>query len=388
MRVRGVRRIPLTALTFLLSALILTGLALAARRAAATDPAALQRKLESIAREKERARNNLRYVKARHGRVTRELAQIEGNLDRGEARLSEVRLDVHQARTRLAQAVSEYRRSEARLDGHRADVSDRLVAIYELGDVQPLEVLLQSTSFTDFANRLYLLNLVVEQDAQLMGEFERAREEADQHRATIAVQERSLSHLQGQVTAEARRLARWRDQTAAKKARLLADRVAYERALAELEQDSREVTAMLQRLQRTPGGRQHAVTPWKGSLSAPVSGPVTSGFGYRNHPILGGRRMHTGIDISAAAGTPIRAAAGGVVVFSGRWGGYGNCVIIDHGGSLATLYAHCSTLEVSEGDSVKQGQTIAKVGSTGLSTGPHLHFETRRDGRPVDPGGL
>ncbi len=98
------------------------------------------------------------------------------------------------------------------------------------------------------------------------------------------------------------------------------------------------------------------------------------------------RKLHTGIDIAARSGTPIRCAGDGTVVHAARWGGYGNCIIVDHGGELATLYGHCSRLAVTKGQAVTQGQVIGYVGSTGLSTGPHLHFEVRKDGRPVDPG--
>ncbi len=385
---RHARRIRLTALGFLLFGLVVTGVSVAARRASSTDPAALRKQLNSIYRKQERTLKNLRTVKARQQRVKRELRQAEAALDETDSRLGEVRQDVHVARRNLAQAQREYRAAEARLDGHREDVSDRLVAIYELGEVRPLEVLLQATSFTDFANRLYLLNLLVERDAELLDAFEQAQTTADQHRANVATEERRLNELQGQVEAKKHRVSDWRDATADKQASLQAARAEYERQLAELEENSREVTAMLERLEQTRAGRARFAQPWKGALIRPVQGRITSGFGYRTHPIFRVRRMHTGVDIAAASGTPIHAAAGGTVVFAGRWGGYGNCVIIDHGGGLATLYGHCSSLAVGEGNSVKQGQTIAYVGSTGLATGPHLHFETRRNGRPVDPSGF
>jgi murein DD-endopeptidase MepM/ murein hydrolase activator NlpD len=122
-------------------------------------------------------------------------------------------------------------------------------------------------------------------------------------------------------------------------------------------------------------------------LSRPVPGAITSGFGYRMHPIFHVRKLHTGVDMHAGMGESIKAAAAGTVVFAGWRGGYGKCVIIDHGGGLATLYAHQSEILVSVGQVVKRGVVIGKVGSTGYSTGPHLHFEVRVNGTPVDPVG-
>lgn len=120
-------------------------------------------------------------------------------------------------------------------------------------------------------------------------------------------------------------------------------------------------------------------------LTIPVNGRVTYGFGYRVHPIYKRRLFHQGIDIAAPTGTPIRAAAAGKVVRAGPCGTYGNIVELDHGGGASTLYAHCSRVLVKAGDRVRAGQKIADVGSTGLSTGPHLHFEVSIDGKPRDP---
>ena len=117
-----------------------------------------------------------------------------------------------------------------------------------------------------------------------------------------------------------------------------------------------------------------------------MAGRVTSRFGARRDPLTGARSTHPGVDVGAPAGTPIRAPAGGVVLSAGPRGGYGNAVEIDHGDGLVTLYGHAADLLVSAGDFVEPGQAIATVGSTGRSTGPHLHFEVRQGGRPVDPG--
>jgi murein DD-endopeptidase MepM/ murein hydrolase activator NlpD len=117
----------------------------------------------------------------------------------------------------------------------------------------------------------------------------------------------------------------------------------------------------------------------------PVNGTITSGYGYRTHPILGYSRLHSGTDFGAISGTPIVAASDGVVVTAGWLGGYGNAVVISHGGGVATLYAHQSRLAVGPGVRVHRGQVIGYVGSTGMSTGPHLHFEVRINGVTTDP---
>jgi murein DD-endopeptidase MepM/ murein hydrolase activator NlpD len=124
-----------------------------------------------------------------------------------------------------------------------------------------------------------------------------------------------------------------------------------------------------------------------GRFILPVSGAITSGFGPRRHPISGGSRMHTGVDIGASSGTPIKAADDGTVVMAGSSGGYGNWTLVDHGGGLATGYGHQSSIGVSVGQHVSRGQVIGRVGSTGASTGPHLHWEVRVNGNPVDPMG-
>lgn len=146
-------------------------------------------------------------------------------------------------------------------------------------------------------------------------------------------------------------------------------------------------------LGRLPGGVPAAgaaplpdASPASGApMTVPASGRVSSEYGPRVHPITGQHRPHTGIDVAAPTGTPVRAAAAGTVTFAGSRGGYGNLVIVDHGGGRETYYAHNSANHVAVGDRVVSGQDIAAVGATGMATGPHLHFEVRVDGEPVEP---
>lgn len=135
-------------------------------------------------------------------------------------------------------------------------------------------------------------------------------------------------------------------------------------------------------------GLEHVapVSPGEGLRALfPVDGSVSSRFGHRSDPFSGERKSHRGVDIAAAAGSPIQAVRAGTVTFAGDRGGYGNVVVVDHGGGLETRYAHCESVDVQVGDAVRAGAPIATVGSTGRSTGPHLHFEVRQDGQAVDP---
>ena len=378
------RRLRLIVLGFLACGIAATGASIAGR-AANQDLTSLSQRLDELAAEKIRVQRKLRGVKQRQRQVTRQLVALDSKLEAAEARLLRVNHSVDQTRSDLEEAKAEVEDSEARLSEQKDSVSERLLSIYQRTEARPLEVLLQSSSFTDFANRLYLLNEIVARDAEILDEFAQAQTDAETLRADLEARCRDLEALKGRIAHEQRRTSSARQSTEREKQSILRDRAAWERALAELEQDSREIENMLQRVQKTPEGKERSAKPWTDKFRMPVSGRISSSYGYRRHPIYKVRKLHTGLDIAASSGTRIRCAGDGTVVHSARWGGYGNCIIVDHGGGLATLYAHCSRLTVTKGQSVTQGQVIGYVGSTGLSTGPHLHFEVRKDGRPVNP---
>lgn len=155
----------------------------------------------------------------------------------------------------------------------------------------------------------------------------------------------------------------------------------FESEIAALKKESDAIAVLLKARQKA----QKKPPSGTGVLAAPVGGAITSDFGPRRHPIFGTMRMHNGVDFSATSGTPVRAAADGAVVVSGERGGYGTTVLVDHGNTLGTLYAHLARSAVAEGASVTRGAVIAYAGSSGYSTGPHLHSEVRANGQPVDP---
>jgi murein DD-endopeptidase MepM/ murein hydrolase activator NlpD len=356
-----------------------------ATSAAASSATELQNRQRAIQREKASVQRRLHKIKSRHQVARRDLTVVESALRVARHNLITTNAQLRSTRTALDMATRNLESAEGRLRQHRSAVSQRLVAMYELGPVQYLDVLTAAVSFADFANRLYLLQLVVDQDLGLMRALEDDRTRVARYRGEVQQKERSVARLEVQAARRHEQYAERRQEQARLVTSLREQRAYWERALAQMEADSRDIAAQLQRIQRSPSGRARYSTPWRGSFMRPVEGAITSGFGYRMHPILGVRKMHTGVDIRASTGTPIKAGDAGTVVWSGSRGGYGLCVIIDHGGGMATVYGHCSRLAVSVGREVKKGQVVGYVGSTGLSTGPHLHFEVRRNGTPVNP---
>ena len=205
------------------------------------------------------------------------------------------------------------------------------------------------------------------------------RDGAAAARAQAEVERDQLAGLRAEQQTKRNEVKREESREQALIASIRARKDEFTNELAALQAASNAISTMLAARQR---GQTRASSL---DLARPVPGGVSSGFGARVHPVLGTTRMHNGVDLAGSSGTAIKAAAGGTVVYAGVRGGYGNTVIIDHGNQYATLYGHASSLNVSAGEKVSAGETVAAVGSTGLATGPHLHFEVRLLGVPVNP---
>ncbi|MEX2645888.1 MAG: peptidoglycan DD-metalloendopeptidase family protein [Gaiellaceae bacterium] len=332
--------------------------------------------------------------------VTTQIRSLEDDVSRASAKLDAIENDLAVRRNKLAALTQIYQLQTGELNrlkrehaAAEARAGRRLVAIYQEGDPTTVDVVLASRSFADLLDQLDFLSEIGRQDQSIARELSAAKLEMRDARAKTNASRK-------QVAEAARGLERQLDAQLAERNRLvsvqgqLADaRATKQRTLskvehskqdflneaAALEQASRELAAKIQAAQRSSavsvGGASPSGYIW------PVAGPVTSTFG----PRWG--RMHEGIDISAPSGAPIRSAAAGTVIYAGWLGGYGNLVVVDHGGGVATAYAHMSSIASGTGQQVAQGQVIGYVGSTGHSTGPHLHFEVRINGQAVDPLG-
>ncbi len=260
----------------------------------------------------------------------------------------------------------------------------RLKFLQRQGGSYGWAVLLQSKDLNDFLDRRQQLRRLYLADRQILAKLKTEADTIAQQRRSVETQKNEIALLTQELLAQKLDSQKSAKQQQDLISRLRLDKGALEAAESQLTKDSDNITALIQ--QRMGIFNPGIVTkPGKGILSYPSAGELTSGFGYRIHPILGYSRFHGGLDFGADYGTLIRAAAPGKVLFAGWYGGYGQTVILDHGNSITTLYGHASEIYVSEGQTLQRGTPIAAVGSTGLSTGPHLHFEVRISGTPVDP---
>ena len=260
-----------------------------------------------------------------------------------------------------------------------------MVDIYEGDDLNYADVVLGSTDMWTFLTRAYYLQQILKGDTVLIARYAPMR-------AQIKNDEIAQTRRVSEISGRQRRLVTQRDQVASlaqdKQQQLDAvehDKKLYVEALDELEAESQQIESADQSVSKHPSRPANVPKAVHGGLSMPCSGRITSPFGYRVHPITHVYKLHTGVDISVPSGTPIHAAADGVVVCAQWYGAYGYAVVIDHGGGVQTLYGHNSKLCVKPGETVKRGQVIAHSGATGYATGPHCHFEKRVNGMPVNP---
>ena len=313
-----------------------------------------------------------------------ELEGIDRTKDAAERRLAELSVELSRSQTNAQAAATQLAVTERRLDEHRARLRGRLRDVYKYGRTGYAEVLFGASDFGEFVTRWHFVTAIVQADGRLMADYEADVEERRILQASLRREHAQLESITTQTRSRRQEILQQEQTKRAVLTRLQRERAAYEQMVRELEENSKELEVLILRTQT----RSIPQPGLRGGLRAfiwPARGAFTSGFGLRRHPIFRIRRMHTGVDIAAPRGAPVQAAADGRVIYTGWFGGYGKIVILDHGGGVSTLYAHLSQILTEEGRAVRQGQVIGRVGSTGYSTGPHVHFEVRVNGRPIDP---
>lgn len=344
-----------------------------------------RRELQELLSQLTLHRQQLRQVRQRERRILQELEGIDRTREEADRRLTQLAIELRRSRVNAQATATKLAVSQRRLTVRRALLRERLRDTYKYGQTGYVEVLLGATDFAEFVTRWQFVSTIARADDEAITAF---NEEATRYHQLHTNLLQEQTHLRVVASDTEVRRQEIIAQERAKRAtlqRIQAERTAYERVVRELEQNSRDLEILIRHLQTGPGGPPGAVGRGLGAFIWPARGTFTSGFGWRRHPIFGIRSMHTGTDIAAAWGSHVAAAAHGRVIYTGWFGGYGKIVVIDHGGGVSTLYAHLSQILVTAEAIVRRGQIIGRVGSTGYSTGPHVHFEIRINGTPIDP---
>ncbi|NJJ39483.1 murein hydrolase activator EnvC family protein [Paenibacillus apii] len=395
---------------------------------------ALQQDVQDAKAQQEKASAQGQQAQHYKNKTNQNLQYVLGQIAQVKGEMTQISSKIASTEESLKTTAAELDAAQERVDSRKKLIESRVRLMYTDGAVSYLDVLLSSTSFSDFLDRADSLKLIVDQDQDLL----------DQHKRDEATVTEKKKELEGQYAQAKQLYADLESQRSvlkekeAEKQQLIAY---YDKAIEDAEDISQEQNAKLVQLAsqraaledqkdkikaeeaarraaaaKAEAARRAAAEAAKRAAAAASSGNsdddhggddsggtyasgggplllpvgnarISSPYGYRIHPVTGDRKLHTGVDFAVPQGTDIHAAEAGTVIVAEWWSGYGYCVVIDHGDGMWTLYGHIREggIKVSVGDKVERGQKIAESGSTGRSTGPHLHFEVRIDGKPVEP---
>jgi murein DD-endopeptidase MepM/ murein hydrolase activator NlpD len=353
----------------------------------------IKQERENVVKERDRLKNLQQEAQ-------KNLTGIQQNIQTTTSQIQDSELRLRLATERLQQLEADLVTAERAYEARQVATVARLRFIQRSPISQGLAVLLQSQNISDFISRRHQLKLVYRADQQILAKLATLADLLIKQKTDVEGQKNEIALIRQQLLAQKADYQAQGQLQSELIQRLNSDRLALEAAQNQLDKDSQNLEVLIQQKVAEAKAREEAqarkeaqaktssksvIIRGTGIFAFPSDASTSSPFGWRVHPILGYRRFHAGLDFAASYGSTIRAADSGTVIFAGWYGGYGKAVIINHGRGITTLYGHTSELYVSEGQSVQRGQAIAAVGSTGFSTGPHLHFEVRRDGTPVNP---
>lgn len=338
--------------------------------------------LSEVQKELKEKKQELSEGKAEEKELEEEIEDLEVKISASENQLESIRNDIAETEEKIATVSEELKEAESQVSEQNESLNARLRAMYKNGSIGFLDVLLGSGSISEFLSNLDMVKRIFGSDKEVLEELQGEYDE-------IESKQQELESLQGQMETQKQEklekqaeLKSDKEAVSKKKANVVASNEALEDNVADLEAEASRIASIINNdSDKNSGGGSGGTSYSGGTFTWPVPGytSISSNYGWRICPFHG-REFHSGIDIPAAYGTTVVAAAAGTVVYSGYLGSYGNAVIISHGGGLYTLYGHNSSLAVGYGANVSKGQKIAGVGSTGSSTGNHLHFEVRKGG--------
>jgi len=320
--------------------------------------------------------NNL----AKQYTIVAEIDRIETSIRTLDQKITNLNNEIQQKEIAIKNAENELIALEEELAYKRDILAKRLRVMYKAGEVGYIEVLLGSKDFKDLLNRVEVVKKIVKHDKDLIQLIEENVKKIDNLKAQLTEDKKIMLSKVTELDTNKKHLRKSERELTFEKNNLKKNENALKALEDQLEKDANKVTDIIKNLKTKAqyvGGRM--------TWPAPTSYTITSPFGFRIHPIHYTKKLHTGVDIAPPWGDPIVAAQTGTIIYAGWLGGYGKAVMIDHGGGYVTLYGHLSSWNVGVGQKVNKGDTIGKCGTTGVSTGPHLHFEVRENGEYVDP---
>lgn len=346
----------------------------------------LEDQLADLQRQAEEQQAKTNEASAKVENVSERLRQIQEELRVATAEYKEVKGQLDSVEDKISDNTELLEKTEADLKVKNKKLQQRVRDIYINGQISYVDVLFGAKDFADLMTRMDVLKRIIKHDYDLIMKVKEEKATVENTRAQLEKDKAEAEVLVADAQAKKAKVEDKESEQQVLLDQAIYDRDTSERMYEEIMAASQEVANMIRRSQMSSAGYSGAPAG-AGGMIWPISGPITSEFGWRTHPIFGTARFHSGLDIGGDYGMPIYAAASGTVIYAGWISGYGNAVIIDHGGGVTTLYGHNDSLNVSEGENVAQGQVIAMCGSTGNSTGPHCHFEVRENGEPVSPYG-
>lgn len=343
----------------------------------------LQIEKSNLESEIENSNTQIQFIESELTATVAEIAQINQQILDKQMEIETLEAQEKDLLTYIEKAEYELEQSNLRYDKQKELLETRLIAMYEMGDISYLDLLINSQSISEFLSNYFLIEEIAKADTELLETVE--AEQKYNKKLKEALETKKLVLTASRETREKNAIA-LENMGKIKNSRLKQlseEELLLQQSIEEYQNQIAEIETEIKLLALANVGEEYV----GGSMAWPVPGytRITSRFGMRTHPITGVYKLHTGVDIGAPMGANFIAANDGIVTYAGWNAAYGMMVIIDHGGGITTLYAHGSNILVNVGDTVYQGNPVLQVGSTGYSTGPHAHFEVRINGEYVEP---